>query len=244
MIKPEFTKFKIKKNTGGFRTIYMLKNPLEVKNQEDLIIDKSRVIISEYNINNTPLAYTKCVSVEHHIQKHLNNTHFIKLDISNFFDNCPVLDELKEFIHDEYYTDTKAKSGMKQGSRVSGDVTNATLAKHLDSKISDNVTYTRYADDILISANNFSVLEREYSHISNCLAALNLSINSKKTKIVDLSSDKFHLQFLGYNIKKSKKEGCNLYVTISRRKRNHWTYAYRKAYLDRVIGVDCNGNAS
>lgn len=242
MQKPEFNTFTIPKRKGGYRTIFEQTNRSCTLDDEIKIRNKATEIIDKYNVKNTPLAYCEGVSIEHHIKQHLGNNKFVAIDIKSFFDECTFgtidnkdLSELESLIHPNYYVIPSRRVGFKQGSAISGDVTNAILAVYLDGNISNNVCYSRYADDILLSSDSFDKIQDEIDTIKLSLRRLGLRINDGKTKYVNLSDRRKTLSFLGYNIKKSKVEGQNLVVTITRKNRNYKWAKNKKKHLQKVI---------
>lgn len=220
-MEPIFSEFRIPKRKGGLRTIYKLENPYEMKPFEDDLIKK---LSYKYPI---PMAYVKGVSIEHHISHHNQFNKLMTLDITKFFDTILVGGNLPA----GYYIDADNKIGIKQGSRIAPSITNAIFFKEVDIKVLRHfgpaIRYSRYADDILVSAETWDTLNEVAEMVEELAATINLQLNKSKTKRVDLDKG-MYLKYLGYTIKKSKITGgghgrANIRVTKSRKCRHkHW----------------------
>lgn len=144
---------------------------------------------------------------------HLYNNYFIKTDIKDFFQNIN-LNILKKILYEEIKNIASPKdcerivndcSLYKKGIPL-GFVTSPLLAniylkqfdlslyKKLKKLNCDNIIYTRYADDLMISFKSSENVYDTYCEIiniiENLLRKLHLKINSKKTKLTDFNKSK------------------------------------------------------
>ncbi len=177
------------------------------------------------------------------IEKHIDNKSFLfyKLDIKEFF-NSINSKEVEKYINKwseedsnllEEYNEFNELSkkiisgateiekpneilGFPQGLSPSSVISNIALIS-LDREFSNlnEVCYTRYSDDILISTNNYKHIGKLLevrNNIINSLKVLGFEIN-EKTRFIDLNEES--LRYLGANIHKGKKDG-NVYVSLGR----------------------------
>ncbi len=183
----------------------------------------------------------------------------IDLDIKGFFDNidhdrlmlavakhvpekwakiyiarwlaCPVMTKSGELI-------TKQGKGTPQGGVISPLLANLFLHYGFDKWLEKNdktVTYTRYADDVIVNCKSQQHAEQTLNAIQNRMHQIGLELHPQKTKIVYCKDYrrkfKYHnvkFDFLGYSFQprtsKSKKRnglflGFDCSISISSRKR-------------------------
>lgn len=161
----------------------------ELKTLQYWVLDNvlSRFPVSEYST-----AYEKNCSVRVNAYKHHNGNHILHTDIKNFFESISAL-----FVHkllEEYYSAEEISFLMDivllNGKMVVGSITAPKLAncimyqfdKEIEKELQEiqKITYTRYADDIIVSSNlwiNPVVCEC----IKSKLESMGLCINEKKT---------------------------------------------------------------
>lgn len=150
-------------------------------------------------------SYRKGVNVVNAVEKHANSKYFIQTDIQKFFKSininqikqtiidgnstCPIsdIDENLDRILDIVTID----GALPTGYPTSPAISNACLYK-FDQEVAticreENIIYTRYADDLIFSANDKSVTENTLPKVikildRNFLGALRL--NQSKTRII------------------------------------------------------------
>ena len=87
----------------------------------------------------------------------------------------------------------------------------------------NNVTYTRYADDILISSKSKENLNKAFRLIEKELEKLNLSINQEKCLVKELKNDNDSIKFLNIN--------------IIRRRNEHYEVSISRKYLEKTVNL-------
>lgn len=157
--------------------------------------------------------YIEKESIFTNAKAHLYNNYFIKTDIKDFFQSIN-LNTLRKLLYMEIHDIASPKdcekiindcSVYKRGIPL-GFVTSPLLANiylkkfdlllyhKLKSLKCDNIIYTRYADDLIISFKSCKDLKEIYEKvitiIDNLLNELHLRLNSKKTKLIDFDRSK------------------------------------------------------
>lgn len=133
----------------------------------------------------------------------------LETDITGFFDSIPhsklIITLLKNFQVPEVVTELLAKClniwsgtrdsitpgiGIPQGPAASFFLANVLLSSLDDKIISQGFTYYRYMDDIRIYASTENELQESLILIDNYLKGHGLSLNTKKTSILPIGSDR------------------------------------------------------
>ena len=193
-IENNYKVFKIKKRNGKYRTIYepnyILKN-IQKKILNNILNNKS---ISKY-----AKAYKKNISLKDNAIEHLNKDIILKLDIKDFFENIRFIDIYNSCFSIEYFPKEIGmlftylctyNDYLPQGAPTSSYISNLVM-KEFDEYIgeyctSNNISYTRYSDDLTFSGNfNPSIIIKK---VRKHLLKLGLKINDKKTHIIKKSN--------------------------------------------------------
>lgn len=202
-----YTTFEIPKHSGGTRTINapdpILKNTL-----------KDMKIFFEYTgilPNTAAYAYTKNRTAKDAIIRHQKTGHtwFLKLDLHDFFGSCskqvimsslcqiPFFAQLTSTDWDKFLHVAMLDGGLPQGTPLSPWLTNQIMLPY-DFQISKachehNLTYTRYADDMLISGNSKEAIYHGKEIIETALKNTGFTINEEKTKISSIYGKNWNL---------------------------------------------------
>lgn len=194
-----YVTFRIPKKSGGFREISAPVPELKLKQRE--ILDKlyqSKILehISPYAYGFIPGR-----SIYSNAQVHAGKKFLVNIDIKDFFPNChkSKLDSksiLRKLLNDEELGFLFHKDALPQGAPTSPLVSNIFLADFdsvlptvLRRTISDDIRYSRYADDITISSNSKAIFSKTCMKIiSDVLTHYGFEINHKKTRYMSPSS--------------------------------------------------------
>lgn len=157
--------------------------------------------------------YVQKESIYSNAKAHLYNNYFIKTDIKDYFQSIN-LNTLKKVLYEEIKTIASPKDcerivndcsiytkGIPLGFITSPLLANIYLKKfdillyrNLKRLNCENIIYTRYADDLIISFKSSQNINDTYDNIiniiENLLKKLHLKINYKKTKLIDFSKSK------------------------------------------------------
>lgn len=199
--------FKIKKRSGGYRSIYA---PSVLEGA--VLRETLKNVLSPIN-NKLPYAhgFVNGRSIVSNAIEHVSFSCTVSMDISDFFDSVtPSLLKKAFFEYDIVNTDNMFPDGSaRQGLPTSPALANIAFSKydnrivnHLKTVFDDNFAYTRYADDISISFNdiNSHALIRMVviSPVMEIIDDSPFSVNQRKTKI--------------QNAKGGRREVCGVYV--------------------------------
>jgi RNA-directed DNA polymerase len=160
--------------------------------------------------------------VERHLRK--GKSHVVDVDIKGYFDNIPhaklmelvreriadgrVLDMLKKFLKAGVLEEgviTDPATGSPQGGIVSPLLANIYLDP-LDKLLESlGLNSVRYADDIVVLAENAEAARQALRTLEEWMEVAELTLHPEKTRIVDMNEADAHFDFLGYRFKRSRK---------------------------------------
>lgn len=191
--------YQIPKRDGKtFRTI--AQPAPEVKLLQRIVLDK---FVSKWPIHHAATAYISEKSIADHARLHVDSRYLLKIDFKDFFPSISADDIRKHAIRHSTLrgTDLDAfinivawrnkftgRFGLSIGAPSSPMISNS-LMFEFDTKMNDfcnsqQVTYSRYADDIAFSTNQRDVLQKVKEELLRVLSEIEspkLLINQKKT---------------------------------------------------------------
>lgn len=188
--------YKIPKRNGKERTIFQPSK--ELKTLQYWMIEN---ILSKFEISDNAFAYRKGVSIKNNALIHLKTNHIFHTDIKSFFPSIDdkklyaFLDKHRDIIvnNDLYFDDIYEnilkicfrKNILCIGSPSSPIISNIIMYdfdNELDAYCKNNdLIYTRYADDIYISSNNY-IDNNLFTFVNTLLTKYGFSINRDKTQ--------------------------------------------------------------
>ena len=217
-----YKEFKIPKKTHGFRTINAPDDILKPK-----MTKVAKILSDELQIlaHDSAWAYVKGRDVITAMKEHQKNNSrwFLKLDLKDFFGSCSVdfiVGQLEKIYPFAVYPSTMPEvianfatlnGGLPQGTPLSPMLTNLIMVE-IDYKINrliydltqeaglfkQHYVYTRYADDIIISAKNNFKYDIIIEAIDNLLEDTPLTINREKVRYGSSSGRNWNLGIM-YN---------------------------------------------
>ena len=217
-----YKEFKIPKKTHGFRTINAPDDILKPK-----MAKVAKILSDELQIlaHDSAWAYVKGRDVITAMKEHQKNNSrwFLKLDLKDFFGSCStdfIVGQLEKIYPFAIYPSTMPRvianfatlnGGLPQGTPLSPMLTNLIMVE-IDYKINrliydltqeaglfkQNYIYTRYADDIIISAKNNFKYDIIIEAIDNLLEDTPLTINREKVRYGSSSGRNWNLGIM-YN---------------------------------------------
>lgn len=195
---------KIPKRSGGMRSVYQPSSKLKLI--QYWLIDHC---LSKIDIHESAAAFFEGASIRSNAQKHSANKYFVRVDLENFFPSirfedfiphlekwhknaCPDwplnADSLK-IIESTLFDKSKRLPIGFPTSPVVANIVMTSVDELIVERIAQNkdlgsITYTRYADDIILSGNTKGIsgkLVATVRHILNEIDTPKLKINEKKT---------------------------------------------------------------
>lgn len=191
--RPKYKKIYIPKRGGGSREIF-------IPDEQTLLIQKA-VLRDIENLADFPpcvMAFRKGISILDNAKAHLGNSYMIRYDLMNFFDTIDkdrVKDELSRRNFDASLIKVILKWCFGGGHLPQGAPTSPFLANlvctNLDKRFSSLAkklcaTYTRYADDIIISGDKEIV--KYQTLFKRIIRTEKFVINYRKTRVTVLDS--------------------------------------------------------
>ena len=193
-VENNYRVFKIRKRNGKYRTICEPNSIL--KHIQRQILDN---LLNEVSISEYAKAYKKGISLKDNALVHTNKKLILKLDIEDFFDNISFTNIYNKCFGPSKYpknigvllTTLVTYNGyLPQGAPTSSYISNIVM-KEFDNAIGDwcninNVSYTRYSDDMTFSGD--FIPSEIIKLVRKNLYKLGLKINNKKIHIVRRNS--------------------------------------------------------
>lgn len=197
-VESYYRSFTIPKKSGGTRNI---KAPTGYLLDVQKMISKYLSEIQEKNNNKYSFAFEKNKNIIKNASKHINRKFVINIDLKDFFESFTFPRVRGFFIKNKNFKyspklATKVanlvcyEGSLPQGAPTSPVITNL-IARILDHKILSvvkkyNLFYTRYADDLTFSTNDFKIKDNYESFlhdINKVVTKFGFEINHTKTNI-------------------------------------------------------------
>lgn len=196
--KKNYSHYEIPKKSGGTRTIYHPSPSL--KTLQYWLVDN---IFSKCPISKNSVAYSKGCSIKKNAEIHKDSKYILHMDIEKFFDSINI-NHLKTVISSNLSNfrplmleddDIKLISRiclydnhLVIGSVCAPQISNCVMYEfdnELEKKLAkyEQVKYTRYADDIILSSNNY-INSKITEDITSLLGKYSFKVNEKKTRFM------------------------------------------------------------
>lgn len=187
----------------------------------------SRDIKKRYMSSCSSFAYKKGSNILKCVEKHKTSSAFLKADIHAYFDSIRQDLLVKRIMNSKICRENKKEyelliracfyEGRVPIGFISSPVLSDIYLSNLDNKYSkkEDICYTRYADDFIISSNNKDVLTDLRVLLEKDLFGYGLELNKKKTYIRELKHTGDSIHVLGVNLVREE-NGSNR-LTISDR---------------------------
>lgn len=206
-MQQHYETFTIPKHSGGWRTINAPKEELK-ELQRDI---KDYLENAGVHPHAAAYAYVKHRSAKDAVIRHQRTGHtcYLKLDFSDFFGSCNKQTIMRSLTQIPFFACMPIQTlndmlhvamlngGLPQGTPLSPWLTNQIMLPY-DFEIAKacnerKITYTRYADDMLFSANNKTALRAAIRVVREIIAGTNLKINNDKTRISTIYGKNWNL---------------------------------------------------
>ena len=189
-IEDNYKVFKIKKSNGSFRKIYEPNGTLKYIQRQIL-----KNILENKKVSKYATAYQKGKSLKDNASIHIGKKIILKLDIKNYFDSISFYSIYDSCFSIEYFpkgigmllTYLCTYNGyLPQGAPTSAYISNLVM-KDFDDELGNwcdknNISYTRYSDDMTFSGNfNPNLVIKK---VKEMLFKLGFELNKKKIHII------------------------------------------------------------
>ena len=211
------------------------KRPLGIPTVRDRVVQTAVKMVIEpiFEREFAPSSYgfrpgRGCKDALREVERLLNEGyhHVVDVDIQRYFDCIPheaLMSLVKDHVADgkclrliesflkqgilEAVNLIEAKEGSPQGGIISPLLANIYL-NPLDWLLTDlGIKFARYADDIVMLAKSAHDAECTLGRVVRWMEEAQLSLNTEKTKVVDMSEANAYFDFLGYRFKRSQRNG-------------------------------------
>lgn len=201
------------------------------------------ILYQKYKFNQNSYAYQKGKSIKQCVDKHIKGKGFIKYDIKKFFENIQLenlskcfaqileidnrfLNELDEILKTCFYR-TRLPLGLVM-SPILSDMYLSDFDDRISSELEkDDLVYTRYADDIMISSKT-NINQELHSKIQKIIEVelnkVSLSLNTQKSTFINFDNQHKFIRYVGINIIQG--ENGN-YLSVGK----NYIYSIAKEYL-------------
>ncbi len=242
--------FSVKIN-GKLRHLVTYQPSKEGRDLRELHTDFSRYIGQKYSKVNSSYAYKKGRDILDCVNRHLKSELFLKTDIHAYFDSVTyanMMDIIKKLrigkkdmsavaqIAEACFYDGRLPLGFTS-SPVLSDLFLSSLDRQYQRI--EGITYTRYADDFIVSASGPDSMEKLVSfrlQLEKDLGTLDLELNRKKTYIRHLKAPGDAIHVLGLNIVRTE-SGPNR-ITVS----DGYVRETCRSLCDWLSGADLEGD--
>lgn len=190
---------------------------------------------NKYNHSQYSFAYHKGSSIRQCVECHISSKWFLKLDIKKFFSSISktlvlqkILSDLKIDKHyvgimDKilsccFYAE-KLPLGLVLSPMISDYFLHDFDVKFGKYCVDNQLIYTRYADDIMISSSKAVDKEQENgitSYIIQLLSELELKLNEEKSVCVNFDEEQSFIRYIGINIVKGEGNNQN-YLSVGKK---------------------------
>jgi len=186
-----YKEIQLPKKGNGFRSIFCPSK--EMKAVQAWIL---RNILDKVQISDSATGFRKGKNVLDNVNLHKNNRFFLCLDIENFFPSIPyayVYTIFKSIGYNSHVSHIltslcTCKDILPQGAVTSPALSNI-ICIRLDKRIRNyvgkfNITYTRYADDLIFSSMSPRILFRIKKLVIEILINEGFELNKSKTRVM------------------------------------------------------------
>lgn len=241
-----FEEFEIKKNRKT-RKLCRYKNNINGNKARELHNSLLDIIRKKVSLSKNSYAYQNGKSIVACVNQHKKSNYFIKLDIKNFFNSIDIdllTDDLMEILDIDCIFKEHIKVIIKSctyknmlplGFTISPILTEIYMRKFDENvlKLLDKykITYTRYADDIMLSS--IDTIDDQmksiiFTEIEKLLSERKLKINMSKCSFINISEVGQHVKYIGLNIVKGASEN---FLSVGKKYKNTVAKQYLR-YLE------------
>jgi RNA-directed DNA polymerase len=256
-------KEKIIPKKGGTRTLKCIVRTSPLRQIQQNLQEN---FLNNISIPDIVYGFKKGSSYKNYLYAHTDRKYYLRVDIKNFFDSIKkelILEVMQDYLKmsesaneevlDIIYNIVTLNDKLPQGAITSPSIANIVF-RQLDLRILKycnefDVTYTRYADDLLFSSNDTFLLKPFFlKKISYILSSKGFKINSQKImknnkKIVlngfivgeEVSLSRRRLNDISTVLFLSNAGGCPQDIADLLDRLNNGRYLYRKKINDRYF---------
>jgi len=189
--KKRYKVFQIPKNNGKYRTVYSVDQ--EVKDRLRLILPLLQKIKDNLDATNINYAFENGRNCVMGASQHQGNNYSLSMDLVNFFDSVN-REHVRDLISGNILENCLIDDSPRQGLPTSPLIATIAFLKFdylivkALKRLSENVVYTRYADDLTFSFNDPTNNKLIQKIVEEILQDSGFALNRKKTKFQNKSN--------------------------------------------------------
>ena len=186
-----FDLFYISKKNGKYRRIFHLYR--EQKSQLRELIPYLEKVLLQHDVHKVNYAFIRNRNCVEHAMQHIAYKYVVSMDLENFFESVN-RDHISKYLNEEIMDQCFISGAPQQGLPTSPIIANLAFLDCdkgiLDALKKYNIlsTYTRYADDLIVSFDNKRDIGKVIFILSNIANKAGFKINKKKTKIQNINN--------------------------------------------------------
>ena len=186
-----FDLFYISKKNGKYRRIFHLYR--EQKSQLRELIPYLEKVLLQHDVHKVNYAFIRNRNCVEHAMQHIGYKYTVSMDLENFFESVN-RDHISKYLNEEIMDQCFISGAPQQGLPTSPLIANLAFLDCdqgiLDALKKNNIlsTYTRYADDLVVSFDNKRDIGKVIFILSNIANKAGFKINKKKTKIQNINN--------------------------------------------------------
>jgi len=188
-----YKEYKISKGNGKYR---LVQEPFPELKEEQSKIAKE---LSAIKISNCAFGFAENRDIFKNAKRHLGSKYILEMDLKSFFDTITEDHVYQALVNNrvdkeraEYISKVCTRFGVTPQGSPSSPILSNIVCKPLDRKIKtlcikNQVTYTRYADDLTFSSQSedgFNLLQDIKKEVQSIVNKYDFSINGSKTRTV------------------------------------------------------------
>ncbi len=186
-----FDLFYISKKNGKFRRIFSLYR--EQKSHLRKLIPYLEKVLLQHNVHKVNYAFIRNRNCVEHAMQHIAYKYTLSMDLENFFESVN-RDHISKYLNEDIMDQCFISGAPQQGLPTSPIIANLAFLDCdkdiLDTLKKNNIlsTYTRYADDLVVSFDNKRDIGKIIFILSNIANKAGFKVNKKKTKIQNINN--------------------------------------------------------
>ena len=199
-----FNLFYISKRNGKFRRIFSLYR--EQKSQLRELIPHLEKVLLQHDVHKVNYAFIRNRNCVENAMQHIGYKYVVSMDLENFFESVN-RDHVSKYLNEEIMDQCFISGAPQQGLPTSPIIANLAFLDCdkgiLDALKKNNIlsTYTRYADDLVVSFDNKRDIGKVIFILSNIANKAGFKINKKKTKIQNINNGRIIINGLAIDNK-------------------------------------------
>jgi len=192
--KPEFQIVKIPKGNGRFRTIYMPRADIKQRLKNYVpALERTALEVCPPNVVHGFWPARSCVS---NAAMHVGYEYTVCMDLTDFFDHCTLDAMMPHIIRSQkgWGITTYAKEYIAPDGACRPGLPTSPAAANICASEMDwalvglvhdewGVQYTRYADDLTFSCDDFDTVKRLLESVPEIVASHGFKVNERKTRV-------------------------------------------------------------